>query len=125
MLPKVIVYSDVFIYFVEQLLQMLGWIYGEVLRALGMKTDPEFFRIPETISGFSWSNLSVSVFFENDISCRNFDLESVSESVRSFTDRFHRLPIFIGILPNSVVKISENTKTHSSPRSPVVCVLSP
>jgi hypothetical protein len=88
---------------------------------LGMKTDPEFFGIPETVSGFSQSDLSVSVFFGNGIDCRNFD----SESVRRFTDRFHRLPILIGILPDSAVGISENTKTHSSPRSPVVCVLSP
>jgi hypothetical protein len=89
-----------------------------------MKMDPEFFGIPETVSGFSRSDLSVSVFFGNDIGCRNFDSESVSESVRRFTDRFHRLPILIGILPDSAVGISENTKTHSNPRSPVVCVLS-
>jgi hypothetical protein len=90
-----------------------------------MKMDPEFFGIPETVSGFSRSDLSVSVFFGNGIGCRNFDSESVSESVRRFTDRFHRLPILIGILPDTAVGISENTKTHSSPRSPVVCVLSP
>jgi hypothetical protein len=89
-----------------------------------MKTDSEFFRIPETVSGFSRSDLSISVFFGNGIGCRNFDSESVSESVRRFTDRFHRFPILIGILPDSAVGISENIKTHFSPRSAVVCVRS-
>jgi hypothetical protein len=56
-----------------------------------MKTVSEFFGIPKTVSGFSRSDLSVSVFFGNSIGCRNFDSGSVSESVRRFTDRFYRL----------------------------------
>jgi hypothetical protein len=53
-------------------------------------------------------NSSVSVFFGNGIGSRNFDSETVSESVRRFTDCFHRLPILIGILPDSNLGISEN-----------------
>jgi hypothetical protein len=75
-----------------------------------MKTVSKFLGIPKTVSGFSRSDLSV--FFGNGIGCRNFDSESVSKSVRRFTDRFHRLPILIGILPDSAVGISENTKVQ-------------
>jgi hypothetical protein len=68
-----------------------------VLSKLGMKTVLEFFGISETVSGFFRSVSSVTVFFGIGIGCRNFSSESVSKSVRRFTDRFHRLPILIGI----------------------------
>jgi hypothetical protein len=83
-----------------------------------VKTVSEFLGIPKTVSGFSRSDLSVSVFFGNGIGCRNFDSESVSKSVRRFTDRFHRLPILVGILPDSAVGISENTKVQPTQPTP-------
>jgi hypothetical protein len=58
--------------------------------------------------GFFRPNSSVSVFSGNGTGSRNFDSETVSESVRRFTDRFHRLPILIGILQDSNLGISEN-----------------
>jgi hypothetical protein len=42
------------------------------------------------------SDSSVTVFFENGIGFRNFLSESVSKSAWCFTDRFHRLPVFVG-----------------------------
>jgi hypothetical protein len=85
---------------------------------VGMKTVSEFFGIPKTVSGFSRSDLSVSVFFGIGIGCRNLSSESVSKSVRRFTDRFYRIPILIGILPDSAVGISE-TKATFQPTQPM------
>jgi hypothetical protein len=59
-----------------------------------MKTVSEFFGIPETDFEFFRSDSSVTVFFENRIDFRNF--QSESESVCCFTDRFLRLPFFVG-----------------------------
>jgi hypothetical protein len=67
------------------------------------------FGISETVSGFFRPDSSVSVFFGNGVGCRNFDSESESESVRRFTDRFHRLPILTGILSNLNLGISESS----------------
>jgi hypothetical protein len=61
-----------------------------------MKTVSEFFGIPETDFEIFRSYSSVTVFFENEIGFRNFLSESVSESAWCFTDRFHRLPVFVG-----------------------------
>jgi hypothetical protein len=66
---------------------------GQVVR---MKTVSEFFGIPETDFEIFRSDSSVTVFFENGIGFRNFLSESVSESVWCFTDRFLRLPVFVG-----------------------------
>jgi hypothetical protein len=63
---------------------------------LGMKTVSEFFGIPETDFEIFRSDSSVTVFFENGIGFRNFLSESVSELAWCFTDRFHRLPVFVG-----------------------------
>jgi hypothetical protein len=60
-----------------------------------MKTDSEFFGISETVTDFSRSESSVSVFL--GVGHRNFRSESVSKSVQSFTDRFLRLPFWVGI----------------------------
>jgi hypothetical protein len=49
--------------------------------------------IPETDFEIFRSDSSVTVFFENGIGFRNF----LSESVWCFTDRFLRLPVFVGI----------------------------
>jgi hypothetical protein len=57
-----------------------------------MKTVSEFFGIPETDFNFFRSDSSATVFFENRIGFRNF----LSESAWCFTDRFLRLPVFIG-----------------------------
>jgi hypothetical protein len=64
--------------------------------SLGMKTVSEFFGIPETDFEIFRSDSSVTVFFENGIGFRNFLSESVSESAWRFTDRFLRLPVFVG-----------------------------
>jgi hypothetical protein len=61
-----------------------------------MKTGSEFFGIPETDFEIFRSDSSVTVFFENGIGFRNFLSESVSESAWCFTDRFHRLSVFVG-----------------------------
>jgi hypothetical protein len=61
-----------------------------------MKTVSEFFGIPETDFEIFRSDSPVTVFFENGIGFRNFLSESVSESAWCFTDRFHRLPVFVG-----------------------------
>jgi hypothetical protein len=61
-----------------------------------MKTVLEFFDIPETDFEIFRSDSSVTVFFENGIGFRNFLSESVSESAWCFTDRFLRLPVFVG-----------------------------
>jgi hypothetical protein len=63
---------------------------------IGMKTVSEFFEIPETDFEIFRSDSSVTVFFENGIGFRNFLSESVSKSAWCFTDRFHRLPVFVG-----------------------------
>jgi hypothetical protein len=57
-----------------------------------MKTVSEFFGIPETDFEIFRSDLSVTVFFENGIGFRNF----LSESAWCFTNRFLRLPVFVG-----------------------------
>jgi hypothetical protein len=59
---------------------------------VGMKTVSEFFGIPETDFEIFRSDLSVTVFFESGIGFWNF----LSESAWCFTDRFHRLPVFVG-----------------------------
>jgi hypothetical protein len=59
-----------------------------------MKTVSEFFGIPETDFEIFRSDSPVTVFFENGIGFRNFLSESVS--AWCFTDRFHRLPVFLG-----------------------------
>ena len=61
-----------------------------------MKTVSEFFGIPETDFEIFRSDSPVTVFFENGIGFRNFLSESVSESAWCFTDRFLRLPVFVG-----------------------------
>jgi hypothetical protein len=61
-----------------------------------MKTVSEFFGIPETDFEIFRSDSSGMVFFENGIGFRNFVSESVSESPWCFTDRFLRLPVFVG-----------------------------
>jgi hypothetical protein len=63
-------------------------------RQLGMKTVSEFFGILEINFEIFRSDSSVTVFFENGIGFRNF--LSVSESAWCFTDRFLRLPVFVG-----------------------------
>ena len=63
---------------------------------LGVKTVSEFFGIPETDFEIFRSDSSVTIFFENGTGFRNFLSESVSESAWCFTDRFHRLPVFVG-----------------------------
>ena len=70
-----------------------------------MKTVSEFFGIPETDFEIFRSDSPVTVFFENGIGFRNFLSESVSESAWCFTDRFHRLPVFVG---NYRIYVSEN-----------------
>jgi hypothetical protein len=59
---------------------------------LEMKTVSEFFGISETDFEIFRSDSSITVFFENGISFWNF----LSKSVWCFTDRFLRLPVFIG-----------------------------
>jgi hypothetical protein len=63
---------------------------------VGMKTVSKFFGIPETNFEIFRSDSPVTVFFENRIGFRNFLSESVSESAWCFTDRFFRLPVFVG-----------------------------
>jgi hypothetical protein len=63
---------------------------------VGMKTVSDFFGIPEIDFEIFRSNSLVTVFFENGISFRNFLSESVSKSAWCFTDRFLRLPVFVG-----------------------------
>jgi hypothetical protein len=67
-------------------------LLGITSSKLGMKTISEFFGIPETDFGIFRSDSPVTVFFENGISFRNF----LSESAWCFTDRFLRLPVFVG-----------------------------
>jgi hypothetical protein len=64
----------------------------ECVLELGMKMVSEFFEIPETDFEIFRSDSSVTVFFENGIKFRNF----LSESAWCFTDRFLRLPVFVG-----------------------------
>jgi hypothetical protein len=71
-----------------------------------MKTVSEFFGIPETDFEIFRSDSPVTVFFENGIGFRNFLSESVSESAWCFTDRFHRLPVFVGNYRICVSEIS-------------------
>jgi hypothetical protein len=66
------------------------------LYILGMKTNSEFFGIPKTDFEIFRSDSPVTVLFENGIGFRNFLSESVSESAWCFTDRFLRLPVFVG-----------------------------
>jgi hypothetical protein len=63
---------------------------------LGMKTVSKFFGIPEIDFEIFQSDSPVTIFFENGISFRIFLSESISESAWCFTDRFLRLPIFVG-----------------------------
>jgi hypothetical protein len=63
---------------------------------VGMKTVSEFFGILKIDFEIFRSDSSVTVFFENGIGFRNFLSESVSESAWCFTDRFLRLPFFVG-----------------------------
>jgi hypothetical protein len=74
-----------------------------------MKTVSEFFGIPETVFDFFRSESSVSVFLGIGIGHQNFRSESVSKSVQHFTDRFLRLPFWIGIYR---IQNSEFTETH-------------
>jgi hypothetical protein len=69
---------------------------------LGMKTVSEFFGIPETDFEIFRSDSPVTVFFENGIGFRNF----LSKSAWCFTDRFHRLPGFVGNYRICVSEIS-------------------
>jgi hypothetical protein len=73
---------------------------------LGMKTVSEFFGIPETDFEIFRSDSSVTVFFENGIGFRNF----LSESAWCFTDRFLRLPVFVG---NYRIRVSEFSRIVS------------
>jgi hypothetical protein len=65
---------------------------SNVCSHVGMKTVSDFFGIPETDFENFRSASSVTVFFENGIGYRNF----LSESAWCFTDRFLRLPVFVG-----------------------------
>jgi hypothetical protein len=67
-----------------------------------MKTVSEFFGIPETDFEIFRSDSPVTVFFENGLGFRNF----LSESAWCFTDRFHRLPVFVGNYRICVSEIS-------------------
>jgi hypothetical protein len=78
---------------------------------LGMKTVSEFFGIPETDFEIFRSGSTVTVFFENGIGFRKFLSESVSESAWCFTDRFHRLPVFVG---NYRICVSEFFRNFSA-----------
>ncbi len=80
---------------VEETLLDPDWVLA--MQEVGMKTVSEFFGIPETVSDFFRSESSVSVFLGIGIGHRNFRSESVSKSVQSFTDRFLRLPFWVGI----------------------------
>jgi hypothetical protein len=66
----------------------------------------EFFSIPETDFEIFRSDSSVTVFFENGIGFRNF----LSESAWCFTDRFLRLPVFVG---NYRICVSEFSRIMS------------
>ena len=79
---------------------------GQTISQLGMKTVSEFFGIPETDFEIFRSDSPVTVFFENGIGFRNFLSESVSESAWCFTDRFLRLPVFVGNYRICVSEIS-------------------
>jgi hypothetical protein len=79
-----------------------------------MKTVSEIFGIPETDFENFRSNSPVMVFFENGIDFRNFLSESVSESAWCFTDRFLRLPIFVGNYRNCVSEFSGNVSQNLS-----------
>jgi len=57
-----------------------------------MKMVSEFFGIPETNFKIFRSDSPVTIFFESRIGFQNF----LSESVGCFTDRFLRLPVFVG-----------------------------
>jgi hypothetical protein len=72
---------------------------------VAMKTVSEFFGIPKTDFGIFRSDSSVMVFFENGIDFRNF--LSVSESAWCFTNRFLRLPVFVGNYRICVSEFSE------------------
>jgi hypothetical protein len=80
--------------------------------SLGMKTVPEFFRIPGTVSGFSRYRYFSETVTIVGILIRNW--YGVIVIVPSVTD-------LIGILPDSTIRISKNIKAQSSP---AVCVLS-
>jgi hypothetical protein len=67
-----------------------------------MKTVSEFFGIPETDFEIFRSDSPVTVFFENGIDFQNFQ----SESAWCFTDRFLRLPVFVGNYRICVSKFS-------------------
>jgi hypothetical protein len=58
----------------------------------------DFFGIPETDFEIFRSDSPLTVFFENEIGFRNF----LSESTWCFTDRFLRLPVFVGNYRNCV-----------------------
>jgi hypothetical protein len=79
---------------------------------VGMKTVSEFFGIPETVFEFFRSKLSVSVFLGIGIRNRNFWSES--ESVQPFTDRFLRLPFWVGIYRIHDSVFTENINQPSS-----------
>jgi hypothetical protein len=72
-----------------------------------METVSEFFGIPKTDFEIFLSDSSVTVFFENGIGFRNFLSEPVSESAWCFTDRFLRLPVFVGNYRIFVSEFSE------------------
>jgi hypothetical protein len=61
-----------------------------------MKTVSEFFAISEIGFEIFRSDSPVMIFLENGIGFQNFLSESVSESAWCFTDRFLRLPVFVG-----------------------------
>jgi hypothetical protein len=67
-----------------------------------MKTVLEFFGIPQTDFEFFRSDSPVTVFFENGIGFQNF----LSGSMWCFTDRFLRLPVFVGNCRNCVSEFS-------------------
>jgi hypothetical protein len=86
---------------------------------LGMKTVSEFFGIPETDFEIFRSDSPVTVFFENGIGFRNFLSESVSESAWCCTDRFYRLPVFVGNYRICVSKFFRNFPACDFFASPV------
>jgi hypothetical protein len=84
----------------------------------------EIFRNSRNCFRFFRSDSLVSVFFRNNIGCRNFD----SESVRRFIDHFHWLSILTGIYRIQVLEFpkitytmskSQPKPTYSSPGAPV------
>jgi hypothetical protein len=79
---------------------MSTWsVHAPILKARTCKDKNGFgffFGIPKISFEIFQLDSPVAVFFENGISFRNFLSELVSKSAWCFTDRFLRLPVFVG-----------------------------